>query len=153
MGTLPITDSVDSDTFLAEWRWKISDRHEVIGFTAFGDMFLADKFGCVWMLDILNAELLEVAKSREALAEVLDDPDAKDRFLLATLASDLNNRGLRLGPGKCYGYKLTPVLGGKNEVDNFYVADLCEYVSFHGDLHRQIKDLPSGSKVRLKVVE
>jgi hypothetical protein len=35
--------------------------------------------------------------------------------------------------------------------DNAYVADLYEHVSFLGDLHRQIGDVPNGGKVRLKV--
>jgi hypothetical protein len=32
---------------------------------------------------------------------------------------------------------------------NVYIADLNEYVSFLGDLHFQLKDVPDGGKVRL----
>jgi hypothetical protein len=37
--------------------------------------------------------------------------------------------------------------------ENPYVDDLYEHVSFLGDLHRQIADVPNGGKVRLKVGE
>ena len=36
-------------------------------------------------------------------------------------------------------------------LDNVYVADLYEYVSFMGDLHEQLKDVPDGRQVRLRV--
>jgi hypothetical protein len=35
--------------------------------------------------------------------------------------------------------------------ENLYVADLDEYVSFMGDLHQQISDVPNGGKVRIKI--
>jgi hypothetical protein len=35
--------------------------------------------------------------------------------------------------------------------DNLYVADLYQYVSFMGDVHRQINDVPDGGQVRIKL--
>jgi hypothetical protein len=34
-----------------------------------------------------------------------------------------------------------------------YVADLYEYVSFLGNIHHQMANLPDGSKVRLRVTD
>jgi hypothetical protein len=35
--------------------------------------------------------------------------------------------------------------------DNRYMADLYEYVSFMGELHSQMKDVPDGGQSRIRV--
>jgi hypothetical protein len=44
------------------------------------------------------------------------------------------------------------VLGGSYSVENRYAISIAEHASFSGDLHRQIRDLPDGTAVRVKVV-
>jgi len=57
-----------------------------------------------------------------------------------------------LTEGQCYGYKRQCVTGGSLEPDNVYVATMAEYISFMGDFHYQIKDIPDGTTVTLRVV-
>jgi len=61
-------------------------------------------------------------------------------------------QGLKPNDLQCIGFK-TPVLFAENRTlpDNAYVADLYEQVSFLGDLHRQIADVPNGGKFRLRI--
>ena len=35
--------------------------------------------------------------------------------------------------------------------NSLYVAELYEFVSFMGDMHVQMKDVPDGGKVRIKI--
>jgi hypothetical protein len=44
-------------------------------------------------------------------------------------------------------------LGGEFAVENLYAADALELMRFRGLLARQIRDLPDGAHVTLKVTE
>jgi hypothetical protein len=55
--------------------------------------------------------------------------------------------------GQCYAFNTPPILGGDYTEANVWVAQWKEWFSFTADLFRQIKDLPDGSTVSLKVVD
>lgn len=45
------------------------------------------------------------------------------------------------------------LLGGEYAISNIKTAPLVELVRLSGDIGRQIKDLPDGAQIELKVVE
>jgi len=55
--------------------------------------------------------------------------------------------------GQLYSYKILPIIGGDYSVDNFEPMDIEVHFSFTGQIHKQIKDLPSGTKVEFKIVD
>ena len=63
------------------------------------------------------------------------------------------SEGMILGAGQCYSFKVAPCLGGAYEIENVCVTDLEVHLSFAADIMRQIKDLPNGTKIRIKVVD
>jgi hypothetical protein len=61
----------------------------------------------------------------------------------------------KLGPlpqGRCYCLKLPAILGGSYEATNLGTISLDELISFSGDMAEQIKDVPDGGPVDIKVV-
>jgi hypothetical protein len=68
------------------------------------------------------------------------------------IASRYREAGLILGEGQCYGLKRQGVAGGSFRPENIYIATLAEYISFMGDFHRQIQDVPDGTTVTIKVI-
>ncbi len=68
------------------------------------------------------------------------------------IAADYIKAGVMLEEGQCFGYKIQLVAGGSLAVSNVYVATLAEYISFMGDFHHQIQDVPDGTTVHLKVI-
>lgn len=68
------------------------------------------------------------------------------------IAADYVKAGLMPEEGQCFGYKIQLVAGGSLEVSNVYVATQSEYISFMGEFHHQIQDIPDGTTVRLKVI-
>jgi Domain of unknown function (DUF1851) len=64
------------------------------------------------------------------------------------LVAALKLGGIKLGPGQCYSYKIPPVLGGKIEASNFDATDLLVHLSILGQIHHQVKDLPSGTSIK-----
>ena len=61
-----------------------------------------------------------------------------------------------LGPlseGRKYCLVTPGVLGGEYAISNIKTAPLVELVRISGDLASQIKDLPDGAQIQLKVVD
>ena len=52
---------------------------------------------------------------------------------------------------QCIGFGVPAVFAEGGTPATAYLADIYEYVSFLGDLHRQIAAVPDGSKVELRV--
>lgn len=68
------------------------------------------------------------------------------------LAERGEQKGCSPAKGQCIGSKIPWVFKESGDMlENVYVADLYEYVSFMGDFHEQIKDVPNGGQVQLKV--
>ena len=60
--------------------------------------------------------------------------------------------GVALRPGRCYGFRMLPVLGGAYAVENCAAISIPDYLGATGSIHEQLRDLPDGSRVRLKIV-
>ena len=60
--------------------------------------------------------------------------------------------GVVLRPGQCYGFAMLPVLGGDYTVENSGPLPVCDYLGAYGSIHEQLRDVPEGSQVVLKVV-
>jgi hypothetical protein len=43
--------------------------------------------------------------------------------------------------------------GGRYEVDNIFVVSAVEWLTFTASIHRQLRDLPDGGQVVIKVVD
>ena len=84
---------------------------------------------------------------------MLENPSEAARLLLAPVIAEF----VRLhGPfplGTCLGFTQLPVLGGAYTIENRYRLSAVEHFSLTGDLHRQLRDLPDGAKVRIRTVD
>jgi hypothetical protein len=130
-----------------DWRWLIDlDHQTLLAISPFGDLMLRDDTDEISLLDI-NLGILEYASTASK--------DPASLFPIAfddQMARNYRAAGLFLSPGKCYGLKIQAVTGGSFEADNIYIASLKEYISFMGNFHYQIKDIPDGGRVKIKVI-
>jgi len=119
---------------------------------AFGDLFLRDAEGRIHWLEVNGGTLIEIANTSNAFLQMLDSGDMAEIEDAETDAREFAQTGLLPGPDECIGFKIPLVFEESSEVDeNTYIADLYQCVSFLGDIHRQIRDLPDGSKVELTI--
>lgn len=58
-----------------------------------------------------------------------------------------------LEEGRKYCLVIPGVLGGTYDTSNIRSVPLVELVRFSGDLGKQIRDLPDGEKIQLKIVD
>jgi hypothetical protein len=146
-------EGLSLEKLLREWKWLVHGHFRLLAVNAFGDLFLEDINGDVHRLDVTSAKVSAIAASAKQFAEAANEPEKRRDWLLEGLAEQAAGRGCRPGKGQCVGYKV-PVVFKESAAapNNLYVADLYEFVAFMGDVHKQMKDVPDGSKIRLKVV-
>ncbi len=124
----------------------------LVAVSAFGDLFLRDCEGAVHRLDITGGTISAIANSEQAFRFAADDPSKKKEWFLIDEAEWAERKGYNPGRGQCVGSKIPWIFKESARMpDNLYVADLYEYVSFMGDLHSQINDVPDGGQVRIKL--
>jgi Domain of unknown function (DUF1851) len=104
-------------------------------------------------LDVGSGQLSRLADSRDQFAELLDVGDNANNWLMIPLVDRAVAAGITLGPGRCYGFKILPVLGGSYDLENVATYDLAVYFSMLADIQRQIKDVPDGTPIKLVVTD
>ena len=115
----------------------------------FGEQFaLFDN--CIYRFDPEIGEFDEFANSFEEWAEkIMTDYEVETGYPLAAEWQELNRPldfGERLLP------KILFILGGEYEVENLYALDAVKGMRFRADMWKQIKDLPEGAEVEIKVI-
>jgi hypothetical protein len=105
-------------------------------------------------LSVGAGSLTKIAESEPGFEHSLAESVKRELWFAERQLAAFAERGLKPNDLQCIGFK-TPVVFAESRgvPENPYVDDLYEHVSFLGDLHRQIADVPNGGKVRLKVGE
>ena len=137
---------------LADWNWLLPSEFTVWLMNRFGDLFIVLDDGAVHMLDVGGGSLEHVATSRDDFIDKIDKEDNAANWLMIPLVDRLVAAGKTLSPGRCYSYVIPPVLGGSYELNNIITLSIVEHYGVYGSFHRQIKDLPDGTRVKLKVI-
>jgi hypothetical protein len=142
---------VDWPNVLRDWLWLIPDHLTVWIMNRFGDLFVVLDDGTIHMLEIGGGRITKIAESRDDFADKIDGGENANQWLMIPLVDKLVSAGVRLSKGTCYGYRIPPVIGGDYTVENTAVVSIPEHYSFHADIHQQIKNVPDGAKVVLKI--
>ncbi|MBN9524093.1 DUF1851 domain-containing protein [bacterium] len=138
---------------LASWSWLLPETVTLWLVNRFADLFVVLADGSVHMLDVGAGTFNRVAASRDEFCTRIDDTETAAEWLMIPLVDRLVEAGVRLGPGQCYGFKTPPILGGDYAIENVGPLPVADYLGACGAIHAQLKDLPDGSQVELKVTE
>jgi len=141
---------LDVERLLAEWRWLCPHPMTLVARNAFGDLFLRDESGKVFQLDVSAGKFAEVARSEAEFHALVQDPAGQEEWIAASAARASAERGLDPDENQCIAFS-TPLVFVEARAAKPYIVDIYEGVSFLGDLHRQLSDVPDGAKARLKV--
>jgi len=140
-------------TLLSGWGWLLADEEfSVWLMNRFGDLFLIFDDGTVRMLDCGAGTLEKVAESKDDFCDRVDEGDNADDWLMIPLVDQLVEAGTTLTKGPCYSFRVPPVLGGAYSIENTVTLDIAGHYSLYGEVHEQLKDLPDGTEVRLRVI-
>ncbi len=142
-----------SDKLTENWTWLIGTDKKVFLVSIVGDMFLTDSNERIFWLDVGSGELKLVADSIKDFQEKLKDVEQVNEWFMIDLATELRHSKNKLTDGQLYSYYKLPIMGGNYTVDNFAPLSIEEHFRFLGDIHKQIKDLPDGTTVEMKIVD
>ena len=149
--SIPV-NCLDIDRLLAGWRWLCPEPMTLVARNAFGDLFLQSGDGKILLLEVEAGRLTEIATTIVSFHHLLDSGENREQLFAELEASRFAERGFVPGITECIGFKMPLVFAECSAApDNVYIADLYERISFLGDLHRQIADMPDGAKIRLRV--
>jgi len=142
----------DWNSFMADWDFLLPSSFTMWLVNRFGDIVMLLDDGSVHFFDTGIGTLDRVADNREHFCELVDLNKNANNWLMIPLTDACVAAGLTLGPNQCYGFKNPPILGGEYSVGNIWPVDLAEHYSFQADICGQVKDLPSGTKVKIAVM-
>jgi hypothetical protein len=140
-------EGIDPVALLADWEWAMESLMLPVLITAMGDVFAQTDSGEVCFVDVIGGEVIPVCDSSEAFEDALDDEEFIDEFFYPERVLELRNAGLKLSGRNVYSHKLPLVVGGEDEAANFETTDAVVHVSIHGQIYRQVKDLPDGAEI------
>ncbi len=137
---------------LADWRPLLPQQISPWLLTRFGEVFLCEPDGRIGMLQVSGFQYQVVAKDKTDFQEWLVDPDKMTNWFLAPLVDRLAAAGRRLQPDQCFSFIKPLALGGALTLENVMVIPIREHFRCWGEVFRQIKDVPDGGHVILKVI-
>ena len=144
----------DWATLLEDWTWLLPKSFVVWLVNRFGDLFIVQDDGTVWMLDTSAGTFERVADSRDHFANIADQsPDTFDNWFMTGAVDDMVEAGHRLEGNQCYSYRVPAGLGGDYRLENFMVTDLAVHLSIHGQIFGRTKDLADGTKINFQITE
>jgi len=132
---------------LADWKWLLKGSYEMIAMNHFGDMFLRQSTGEIRLLRVGSGDVEKIADSQAEFQSLLGEKEKEREWFALGLLTEIEREGMTLAPGQCFSFKKPLTLGGTMEVSNIEVTSIAIYVSLMGQLHRQLKDVPPGTRI------
>lgn len=134
------------------WRWSGAEPRAIVSISPFGHVITAESDGSFRYLDPELRTFERVADDRDGLELWAADPDNREVWAAERLVDEARRRLGEPPAGSCYSLTPHALLTGDYDPRNLWIIAIEELVRFAGDVARQTRDLPDGSRVRLKVV-
>ncbi len=148
MNDLTINPSgVAMDALLDDWKWAMPEPLRPVLLTAVGDVFAQGESGAVYFVDTVEGTVSAIAEDGATFQELLSDKEFVTRYLFPARIVSLREAGKTLEPQQVYSHKKPLVLGGQDDAENVEVTSVVVHVSFMGQIHEQVKDLPEGATI------
>lgn len=135
------------------WGWAGIDPQEVVGENDFGNLIIKDTDGKYWRMCPEDVYCKVVAENRDELDKLSQDQDFLEDWYMAALVNQAQESVGTLTDGRKYCLVIPGLLGGAYDSSNIKSAPLVELIRFSGDIAQQIRDLPDGAQIELKVVD
>lgn len=141
-------DHLDPSVLLQSWNWLVEPGNLPIMVTAMGDVFTRNtRDGSVHFLSVGAAAHCPIASDMTEFRGLLADEEFVRYYFDVKTITVLEEAGVKLGQKQLYGLEVPPVLGGKYELPNVLPTDILVHFTVTGQIHRQVKDLPPGTKI------
>jgi hypothetical protein len=146
--TSPVRPSDDEFAAATEsWRWSVPERVHPLLITALGDVFVLTRDSKVYFLDTENGKFDIVADSFGEWQTLLRDPQNIASWFRPQFVQQLKQRYGSLKEPYVFSPTIPLVLSGKLTPDNYTPSRWDAHLHVMGQIHRQVKDLPPGTRI------
>lgn len=135
------------------WGWVGIDPLEVVSENNFGNLIVRDSDSKYWRICPEDVYCKVVANSRDELDHLSRDQEFLADWHMTELVEQARVHVGPLTDGRKYCLVIPGALGGAYDVSNIKTAPLVELIRLSGDIGRQIRDMPDGAEIELKVVD
>lgn len=133
------------------WSWMGIQPVEIVHENDFGNLILRDIDGRYWRLCPEECYCQVIASDAVQFDTLwLDERFRADWAMQPLLNAALQSVG-ELLEGRKYCLKIPAAIGGKYEAHNLASAPLAELVGMSGSIAKQVKDLPDGTPIKLRI--
>ena len=143
-------DGCSVEKIVEEWKWLIGDNLTIILISCIGDLFLIDTDEKIYWLNTGEGKVEFIAKNRTEFNDKLNEKTLVNELFMCDLVERIFESGILLAQNQLLSYKKLPIIGGEYIVENFYKLTIEEHFSITGEIHRQLSNLPNGTKVKVK---
>lgn len=134
------------------WGWSGVDFAEIVAHSLFGHCLVLDTAGTYYYLDADILELCPIGDEAAAKAHMAK-PETQAIWRADAHVEAADKRLGATTTGEVYGFLPKGLIEGDYSAQNMMRAPLAEYIRMTGDIAEQIKDLPEGAQVRIKVTD
>jgi hypothetical protein len=135
------------------WGWTGIEPSEISGENAFGNLIVRDSSGLYWRLCPEDLSCQVIARGRSELDLLSKDQAFLHDWYMSSLVAEAEESLGPLSAGQKYCLRIPGPLGGEYGGSNLAKLALRELVLASGHIAEQIKDLPDGATVQLKIVD
>ena len=141
------------DEIARAWGWKGARPRAVIMQNGFGNVIFTDDEGRYWRICPEDLSCDVIAADGEGFERVRKSESFAIDWGMQALVDQASAAIGTPTVGRCYCLKIPSVLGGAYALHNIGTIDRAELIAASGHIAEQIKDLPDGAKIRLKIVD
>jgi hypothetical protein len=141
------------DEIASGWGWKGVRPCAIIMQNAFGNVIFTDDEGRYWRICPEDLSCDVIAADSERFERVRESESFVTDWGMQALVDQARAAIGTPTAGECYCLKIPSVLGGAYVIQNIGTIDRAELIAASGHIAEQIKDLPDGAKIRLRVTD
>ena len=140
------------ETIRDAWGWTGLDPVEVLYANPFGNLIVKAVDGAYWRICPESLTCGKIANDAGTFVKVWNNKEFRFDWEMSNLVAIAEKKFGVLKPGRSYCFKLSPVVGGSYDAANIGEISLEELISFSGNFAEQIKDVPDGGQIKIRII-
>jgi hypothetical protein len=141
-------EALETGKILECWTWMLGTNPGTpVAWSLFGDPFFVAPDGRIQRLDILQGNMVDVAKTRAEFQLRAELDSSRVGWFQGPLVDQMIEQGVLRGVGQIYGFRKLPMRGGSMTWDNVELTNPVNYHKVVSQIHQQSQDFPTEIRV------
>ena len=135
------------------WGFTGLEPVSVVDVNSFGNVLVEARDGSYWRICPEELSCEPIAATRKQFDNLRSSSEFREDWKMERFVSLARSTFGELPEGRCFCLKVPGVLGGTYDLENIATITIAELLRASGHIALQIRDLPDGTNVDLKITE